>query len=87
MDGVGKKYYIDVWTYDNLAYKREGKLPHNSPDFSFQPEVQFYGENDEVLFDVTYAGDKDSVKEVEDFFEGMWFYMNCGYYERYFRED
>ena len=85
-DEVGKKYYIDVWVYNNLAYKREGRMPPTSPDFSFQPEVQFYGENDEVLFGVIYAGSKSSVREIEDFFEGVWFYMNCGYYQRYLED-
>jgi len=83
-DEIGKKFFIDVWVYDNKYYKETGKFPKDSPDFSFQPEVQFYSKEDEPMFNcMCFMGDKQSVEDVEEFFAELWAKMNLGYYERF----
>ena len=75
-DDVGKKYQIVVSVYDwrshNLAQK----------NLTYQPEVQFGTHGEDRSCNVTKLGDC-SVKEMEEFFYGLWVYLGKPYYEKW----
>lgn len=76
-DEVGKKYFINVYVYDWREYK-------DHPSFSFAPEVQFPGfDDDKMTVNVSFiVNDNSTIKEIEKEFEGMWKYLGKPYYER-----
>ena len=84
-DEVGKRYFINVWVYDNTTYmdRYEG-WSH----WSFQPEVQF-NTTLENTFDVTLHHKNNEkwgvtpIEQVEEFFNVMWNITKCGYYEKW----
>lgn len=84
-DEVGKRYFINVWVYDNTTYmdRYEGWSR-----WSFQPEVQF-NTTLENTFDVTLRHKNNEkwgvtpIEQVEEFFNVMWNRMKCGYYEKW----
>lgn len=85
-DSIGKRYFIDIYVYDNKEMKRtEGY--ENMPDFSFMPEVQFRDENGESIMNCTCMGRKDSIEDIEKFFHDVWFYLDYGYYRKWDGEE
>lgn len=83
-DTEGKKYFIDVWVWDNTLYdfyKRNPSLPR----MSFQPEVQFQRQEDMTLNVTFLMNENSTIAEVEKEVEAMWVFLGKPYYEK--RED
>ena len=70
-DGKGKKYFITIAEYDHRDYPQ---VPY---DFSYEPDVQFVTHG--VTFNTTMLS-PESVEQMEEFFEKMWFNLDCDYY-------
>lgn len=75
-DDKGKKYFITIAEYDNL----EDKNRQFSQEFSYSPFTQF--ETHGATFDVEMLNPQ-SVEQMEEFFENIWFKMDCNYYEEW----
>ena len=73
-DDKGKKYFITIAEYDFISYPQ---VPY---DFIYQPEGQFTSNG--VTFDVTMLG-PETVEQMEQFFEKMWYNLGCDYYEEW----
>ena len=67
-----KKYFITIAEYDNSNFP---DILKNSGKYSFQPEGQFETE-DGITFNIEMLHPK-SVGEVLDFFEKIYYRMNC----------
>jgi hypothetical protein len=73
-DGVGKKYYINIWWYPERQYG-EALVTE-----SIQAEVQYTGYEEDGTTDVMLFT-KDLVK-IEAKFEEIWNLLKFDYYER-----
>lgn len=71
-----KKYYITIAEYDTSKYP---EIMQRSGRYSYQPEGQFDTE-DGVTFDIQMHR-PNSVQEVLDFFEQVYYRMNCKQYD------
>jgi hypothetical protein len=72
-DSIGKKYYIDVWVYNKGRHKDTwGKRTV----YIFQTEIQFYGKDDEICFNVILCN-SEKIESI------IWTLLELGYYQRY----
>lgn len=81
-DTEGKKYYIDVWAYDNRQFEFYRNNPALSP-WSYQPEVQFQRQ-EEMTLNITFLMNKDStIFDIEKEVEAMWVFLGKPHYEKW----
>jgi len=81
----GKRYFINVWVYDNspLQDRYEGWSM-----WGFQPDVQSTME-DGTIFDVACHHTNNakwgvtSIEQLEAFYYNMWEKLGCKYYEKW----
>lgn len=74
-DENGKKYFITVAEYDNSKYLKEYI---NLSEFSYEADCQFVSNG--VTFNVDMLN-PESIQQMEEFFEKMWYNLGCEYYE------
>jgi len=80
-DMEGKKYYIDVWVFDNSDFEFYKQNPSLSP-WSYQPEVQFQRQ-EEMTLNITFLMDDNStIIDVEQQAEKLWLFLDKPYYEK-----
>ena len=73
-----KKYYITIAEYDNSKYPDLMKAL--SCTHSYQPEGQFETE-DGITFNIEMLVHNETVQDVLDFFEKIYYRMDCKAYE------
>lgn len=73
-DGKGERYYINVWYFEAQSIGNT-QIPEG-----LSPKVQFYGDDDEVMMNVSLF-DKNTPEEIEAEFDRIWTDLNLGYYE------
>ena len=81
-DEHGKRYFINVWEWDNRDFfKKRGYKSALDNDFSYQAESQFtYGYG--TVFNIELLAN-DSIKQIEAFFAETWDRLGCAYYETF----
>ena len=81
-DSEGKKYYIDVWVYDNRCFEVFTQNP-SLPPWSYQPEVQFQRQ-EETTLNITFLMNKDStISDIEKEVEAIWVFLGKPYYSKW----
>lgn len=71
-DEKGKKFTIEITEYD------VGKLGElGFPKYSF--EGSFFRNDYKESFTVSYRGETESLKDIEEFYEEIWLKMSCQY--------
>jgi len=79
-DTNGKKYFINIWEWDNREHKRRNpELPMN--DFSYQADAQMTDRHGST-FNMEMLS-PESVERVEAFMESTWRLLECEYYEEF----
>jgi hypothetical protein len=77
-DNQGERYHITVYVYDFSQFSEQNERFKTNP-WSFEPNVQFRG-NDQPTLDVVYhADDATTVTNVEEFFARMWEFLGRPY--------
>lgn len=81
-DTEGKKYFLDVWAYDNRKFEFYRNNPELSA-WSYQPDVQFQRRGDITLNITLLINENSTIQEIEQQVEKLWLFLDKPHYEKW----